>query len=455
MSHQQSRTIKINEQLRQLISFTLLLCVLSSWFVSYSAFASNTIKSVRVWPSPDSARIVFDLKQKPNYTYFTLHNPYRLVIDLQDTNDEFDWSRIKTDSKLVKRIRQSTPKSKKDVRIVLELQRKLSHSIFPLGPAGPYGHRLVVDIIDPDLRNTKRTSEPKGERKIVIGIDAGHGGEDPGSIGPRGTYEKNVVMKLSKRLATLINQDPTMKVVMIRSSDYYIHVNRRTDIARKNKVDFLMSIHADAFTTPQPSGASVWVLSLGRAESEIGKWMEQSQKYSELLGGAAQVIGNSSNDAYLARTLLDMSMDHSMDSGYDAAKEIIAELRLITKMHKTRPQAASLAVLRSPDIPSILVEVGFISNPQEEKKLLSSAHQKKLANALYKGLKNYFNLSPPEGTLLAKQAKQKAQLYRVKRGDSLSVIAMRFGISVRKLKQANKLKSNVLQIGQVLTIPKV
>lgn len=454
MSCEQLRTYNSDKHVRQLTSFFLLLCIVSSWLISSTALAANTIKSVRVWPSPDSARIVFDLKQQPDYTYFELTDPARLVIDLKNTSDEFDWSKINTDSKLIKRIRQSTPKNKKGVRIVLELKRKLKHSIFPLGPAGPYGHRLVVDVIDPDLRNTKQTSQPKGERKIIVGIDAGHGGEDPGSIGPSGTYEKHVVMALSKRLVKLINQDPTMKAVLIRSSDYYIHPNRRTDIARKNKVDFLMSIHADAFTTPQPRGASVWVLSLGRAESEIGKWMEQSQKYSELLGGAAQVIGSSSNDAYLARTLLDMSMGHSMDSGYDAAKAVIAQMKKVTKMHKKHPQAASLAVLRSPDIPSILVEIGFISNPIEEKNLLSSAHQKKLAKALYKGLKNYFNLSPPEGTLLAKQAKQKAQHYRVKPGDSLSVIAMKFGTSVRKIKQINKLKSNVLQIGQVLTIPK-
>lgn len=454
MNYQSSRTITNTKNMRLLVSFSLLICVLYCGIVANFALASNTIKSVRVWPSPDSARIVFDLKQTPDYTYFTLKNPSRLVIDLQNTNDEFDWSKITTDSKLVKRIRQSTPKSSSDVRIVLELQRQLTHSVFPLGPAGPYGHRLVVDIIDPELRNTTRTSEPTGERKIVVGIDAGHGGEDPGSIGSSGSYEKHITLALSKKLEALINSDPTMKAVMIRGSDYYIHPNRRTDIARKNKVDFLMSIHADAFSSPKPNGASVWVLSLKRAESEIGKWMEQSQKYSELLGGAAQVIGNSSNDVFLARTLLDMSMDHSMDRGYDAAKEMIAELRRVTKMHKTRPQAASLAVLRSPDIPSILVEIGFISNPKEEQNMRSPAHQTKLANALYQGLKNYFNLSPPEGTLLAKLAKQKAQHYRVKPGDSLSVIAMRFGTTVRKLKIANKLKTNVLHIGQVLTIPK-
>lgn len=451
MSRQQSHLTIKNNQLR---SFALLLCVLYSLIMSAAALASNTIKSVRVWPSPDSARIVFDLKQEAKYTYFTLSNPYRLVIDLQNTNDEFDWSKINTASKLVKRIRQSTPKSKKDVRIVLELQRKLTHNIFPLGPAGPYGHRLVIDVIDPQLRNTPLTSHRDSERKIVIGIDAGHGGEDPGSIGSSGTYEKHITLKLSKKLAALINRDPTMKAVMIRGNDYYIHPNRRTDIARKNKVDFLMSIHADAFSSPKPNGASVWVLSLKRAQSEIGKWMERSQKYSELLGGAAQVIGNSSNDAYLARTLLDMSMDHSMGSGYDAAQEVISELRLVTKMHKKRPQAASLAVLRSPDIPSILVEIGFISNPQEEKNMRANSHQNKLAKALYKGLKNYFDLSPPEGTLLAKLAKQKKQHYRVKSGDTLSEIALRFGITVRKLKRENSLKSNVLQIGQVLAIPK-
>ena len=218
----------------------------------------------------------------------------------------------------------------------------------------------------------------------------------------------------------------------------------------ESKADFFISIHADAFSTPQPNGASVWVLSLRRANTEIGKWIEKREKHSELLGGAAQVLKDTNSEKYLAQALLDMSMEHSMSTGYEVALEVIKQMGKITKMHKKTPQSASLAVLNSPDIPSLLVETGFISNHKEEKLLNSSKHQKKLANALFQAVFNHFKANPPKGSLLAER---KVRRHKVTSGESLSVLAKRYRISVARLKTHNNLNSNTVKIGQVLEIP--
>lgn len=420
--------------------------------MAFSAMAQNVIKGVRVWPSPDSTRIVFDLKKEPDYTYFSLKGPDRLVLDFSNTSDKIDLSQISNESKLIKRIRQSKPKNNQSLRVVLELNKTIKPVVFPLKPTSPYGDRLVIDLIDQDVRSAKAPARITSKRDVLIAIDAGHGGEDPGSIGAAGTYEKLVTLALSKRVAKLINDEPGMKAIMVRSNDYYVHPNRRSEIARKHKADFFISVHADAFITRKPHGASVWVLSLKRANTEIGKWMEQTEKHSQLLGGAAEVLKDTDSEKYLAGALLDMSMSHSMSTGYDVALDMIAELSKVTKMHKKKPQAASLAVLKSPDIPSILVEVGFISNVNEEKRLKSPKHQQKLARAIKRAVHQYFQRNPPEGTLLA-QNKDKVKRHTIRSGESLSVLAKRYDVSVSRLKNFNNLTSTVLKVGQVIEIP--
>ncbi len=430
--------------------FTRYLLLISLLSVFGVAAVENQISGVRVWPSPDSTRIVFDLSKAPNYSYFSLSDPTRVVIDFKQTSDNINLSQISNTSKIIKRIRQSTAKSEKSLRVVLELTKKVKPVIFSLKPTSPYGNRLVVDLIDESLRQTMPQQKLNSDRDILIAIDAGHGGEDPGSIGAKGTYEKKVTLGIANRLAKLIDAAPGMKSVRIRTSDYYVHLNRRTDIARKRKVDFFISIHADAFSTPQPKGASVWVLSLGRANTEIGKWIEQREKHSELLGGAAQVLKDTNNEKYLARALLDMSMEHSMSTGFDIALEAVKELKKVTKMHKKVPQSASLAVLKSPDIPSLLVETGFISNHAEEQLLNSSSHQKKLASALYQAIYKYFRRNPPEGSYLAKH---RVLRHKVKSGESLSLLAKRYRVSLGKLKSHNNLRGDMVRIGQILEIP--
>jgi N-acetylmuramoyl-L-alanine amidase len=421
---------------------------------STTSFAKNTIEGLRIWPSPSTTRLVFDFSEAPKYTYFTLKNPQRLVIDIENTPKNFDFSDVVNESKLVKKVRYSTAKNPQSVRVVIELSKNIEKNIFALLPTAPYGDRLVVDLNDPNsgapqiVLNSKSTTD----RDIIIVIDAGHGGEDPGSIGRGGSYEKNITLGIAKRLESLINKEKGMKPMMTRTGDYYILPNKRPQIARKHKADMFVSIHADAFTTPQPSGASVWVLSMKRANTELGRWLERTERHSELLGGAAEIIQDTANERYLAQALLDMSMDHSLTTSYDVSRDMIKHLGKVTKLHNKIPQAASLAVLTSPDIPSILVETGFISNPKDEKNLNWSKYRQKIAQSIFNGLKQHFKGSPPDGSLWAKW-KQEKRTHRVRSGESLSLLAQRYNVQISTLKKANNLNTDVVRIGQVLTIP--
>ena len=436
--------------------FSLHLCrntylLLFVFFISFQATAINSINGVRVWPAPDSSRVVFDLKDKPDYKYFTLTNPHRLVIDFENSKNAVSLAGAANHDKRIDKIRTSTSKNKNTTRLVLELAQAYKLSVFPLAPAGQYGDRLVVDLHDTTTAAKKDVNTQQNpQRDIIIGIDAGHGGEDPGSIGPRGTYEKRVTLAISKKLQSLINREKGMKAVMIRSGDYYVDLDRRTELARKERVDFLVSIHADAFRTSQPSGASVWVVSNRRAESELSRWLDNRQRNSELLGGGGGVI-KTTNDDNLALTLADMSREHSLDVSIGVSKNVIDQLRKITKLHKKTTQYKSLAVLKASDIPSILVETGFISNHQEERNLTSSHHQAKLAKAVHEGIKNYFLEHPLAGSYFASIGFRK---HKVSNGESLSVLAKRYNVSVAQLKSANNLNSNMVRIGQTLKIPR-
>ncbi|QSX29479.1 N-acetylmuramoyl-L-alanine amidase [Shewanella cyperi] len=414
------------------------------------ALAANKLEGVRIWAAPESTRVVFDLSAAPEYSSFSLNQPERLVVDLKSTSTKLDLAKLANNSKLVKRVRISKPETKGTLRLVIELQKSVKANLFALAPTAPYGNRLVVDLEDNSVQAKTIAAPNSSLRDIIVAVDAGHGGDDPGSIGPSGMYEKKVVLPIAKRVADKINATPGMKAVMTRSGDYFVNLNKRSELARKSKADLLVSIHADAFTSPQPQGASVWVLSMRRANTEIGRWLEQKEKHSELLGGAGEIIQNTDNEQYLAMTLLDMSMDRSMAISHSVASDVLKDLDRVTELHKPRPESASLAVLKAPDIPSILVETGFISNPKEERLLTSAGHQEKLANAIYTGVVRYFEANAPVDTLLAKKAVIK---HKVKKGESLSVIASRYNVSVSSLKQANNLSTDTVRIGQQLLIP--
>lgn len=424
--------------------------------VCCNVFAANAIVGVRIASSVNNTRVVFDLQKPPEFTYFSLSNPHRLVIDFVGAALNTELQNTKNTNEFIKRVRTSTAKNKQSVRIVLDLSKSVSPTVFAMQATASVGHRLVVDLpYSPQQTQAtviKSTQQSDRDSNIIIAINAGHGGKDPGSIGPAGTYEKNITLSIAKKLAALIDAEQGLRPVMIRDGDYYILPNQIPELARKQKADLLISIHADAFTTPQPRGGSVWVLSTRRADTELGRWMERTERHSELLGGAAEVMNDAVNERYLAETILGLSMDHSMATSHDLSEKVISEMRQITKMHKSKPQAASLAVLTSPDIPSILVEVGFISNPQEEKNLNWAKHRQRLAESMFTAVKRYFKSVPPDGTLWASQ-KDATRTHRVKSGESLSLLAQRYNVKVSRIKQANNLNNDVVRIGQVLTIP--
>lgn len=431
--------------------------------------SANTLEGIRVWPSPDETRIVIDLNSEANYSYFTLSSPYRLVIDLKNTNLKAKLPLHVKDSKVLTRIRKSSPPSPNTTRLVFELKHSVSAEVFKLAPTpgGQYGHRLVMDLPHSGTTNSTPTpskpSKPSspvidsnnnhiiGNGEIVIAIDAGHGGEDPGSIGPTRKYEKHATLAISKKVVAQLNAQPGMRAVMTRSGDYFVNLNKRTDIARKNKSHLLVSIHADSFRSPQPRGGSVFVLNTRRANTEIGRWVEKHEKQSELLGGAGDVLAKNSNDRNVSQTLLDLQFSHSQKEGYKLAKNVLSEMGKVIRLHKKEPVNASLAVLKSPDIPSILIETGFISNPTEEKQLFQRGHQDKIARSISKAIIRYLHDNPPQGTLLA--AKGSQTKHTVRSGESLSLIAKKYGTTMAKIKSENNLKSSSLKVGQVLMMP--
>lgn len=369
----------------------------------------------------------------------------------------------------------------------------------------PFNNKPTVVVSSESVTtNTSRpikTSSASNSSRVVVAIDAGHGGQDPGAIGQNGLKEKNVTIAIARRLEALLNSDPMFKPVLTRNGDYFISVMGRSDVARKQGANVLVSVHADAAPNRSATGASVWVLSNRRANSEMGNWLEQHEKQSELLGGAGDVLANTASDPYLSQAVLDLQFGHSQRVGYDVATKVLNELQRVGDIHKRRPEHASLGVLRSPDIPSLLVETGFISNSTEERLLGSSAYQEKIAQAIYKGLRSYFlahplqadpkvenrplietaavdsssqrsGVSQPEpvvsnissnaqgGRVSAAKpvaagavTKNRSQIHKVQRGETLSGIASQYGVSMAVLRQNNTLKNVVVWVGQRLKIP--
>lgn len=365
----------------------------------------------------------------------------------------------------------------------------------------PFNNKPTVVVSSESVTtNTSRpikTSSAANSSRVVVAIDAGHGGQDPGAIGQNGLKEKNVTIAIARRLEALLNSDPMFKPVLTRNGDYFISVMGRSDVARKQGANVLVSVHADAAPNRSATGASVWVLSNRRANSEMGNWLEQHEKQSELLGGAGDVLANTASDPYLSQAVLDLQFGHSQRVGYDVATKVLNELQRVGDIHKRRPEHASLGVLRSPDIPSLLVETGFISNSTEERLLGSSAYQEKIAQAIYKGLRSYFlahplqadpkvenrplietaavdsssqrsGVSQPEPVVSNAQGgrvsttkpaaagavtKNRSQIHKVQRGETLSGIASQYGVSMAVLRQNNTLKNDVVWVGQRLKIP--
>ena len=449
-----------------------LLAGLSLWLACQSLLlaAPIEVQHIRLWSAPDHTRVVFDASGPVAYQLTSRHSPERLEIDVPRATAAAEVYRQRKGVGLISGI-QAAPVSGDAVRIVLNLRQPVRPRSFTLKPTGPHGHRLVVDLYDaaasrtgnagakaltkPGSATAKATAnEERRARKslsrdmlptrdLVIAIDAGHGGEDTGAIGRGGTYEKNVTLAIARRLAALVKKTPGMQPVMIRNGDYYIGLRQRINKAREHKADLFVSIHADSFHDSRVQGSSVFVLSNRGASSEMARWLAEKENAADLAGG----VSLDDKDDGLAKVLLDLSQNASIEASFNVADNILGELEQVGKTHRSRVQQAGFVVLKSPDIPSVLVETAFISNPLEERKLRNNRHQEALATAMMRGIDRYFMNHPPPGTRLA------ARNHVIRRGDTLGVIAQQYDVSTATLKHYNGLKSDLLHIGDTLRIP--
>ena len=539
--------------------------------------AANQIKQLRISPTAEKVRMVFDLESQPNYSFTIDTGKNSLIIAFQDiTGTPFPVPRTAGCEGFLRSIRRNSLPGNV-VQVEFALANGVKPQIFSLAPQANYRHhRLVIDIKPgtliakngisgnstgspvsaPDPASTKTkdvppvtvvsrneltspaitvktettqtpvatsnsnnavlqaqpptakidtavagrviqfsdliskeelaasdsspaadepdnspdTSKvvlPSNGGPFIVAIDAGHGGKDPGAIGPGHTYEKTVTLGIARKLANLINNQPGMRAIMTRSRDNFVELDERSAIARRKNARLLISIHADSGPSNTVRGASVWILSAKRVDKEMDKLLDQQSKHTELLGGAGKVIAETEPNPYLAQTILDLSWDNSRSEGYDIGRRVLRRIGNVATLHKKRPEHASLAVLKAPDIPSLLIETGFISNPQEERLLASADYQSQLANAIFSGVRDYYGRNLPNGggTLVnssskkngtsANAAESDSHKHVVKTGESLSGLAEQYRVSKKALRNRNKLKSDNLLIGQVIIIPTI
>lgn len=445
------------------------------------AWGVSQVKSMRLWRAPDNTRLVFDLSGPVQHSVFTLTSPDRLVIDINGATMAAPINVGTANTPITSvRMAQRTPT---DLRVVVDLKKSVTPKSFMLAPNQQYGNRLVVDLYDqaadaaeasaptpppavattpalpvtPARPDIKLSPAPSGKRDIIVAIDAGHGGEDPGASGGRGQHEKDITLQIAREVQRQINEEKGFRAELTRSGDYFIPLRGRTEIARKKGADLFVSIHADAAPSSAAFGASVFALSDRGATSETARWLADTENRSDLIGGAGNVSLDD-KDRMLAGVLLDLSMTATLTSSLNVGQKVLNNIGRVTSLHKGRVEQAGFMVLKSPDIPSILVETGFISNAAEAAKLQSSAHQQALARSIRAGVKAFFEQNPPPGTYIAwlkDQGKIAATSrdHRVEPGDSLAMLAVRYNVPIETLRSSNGLKSDELKAGQMLTIP--
>jgi N-acetylmuramoyl-L-alanine amidase len=408
------------------------------------------VHDVRLWRAPDHTRIVFDLTAPADHKLIVLDNPRRIVLDVADTRLKTSLDRLNLEGTPVKAVRSGVREGD-DLRVVLDMGAQVNPRSFDLKANEKAGDRLVLDLYDRAAKSTavKKSVTQSAKRDIVVAIDAGHGGEDPGAIGPRRLREKDVVLAIAREVHRLFERDAGFKPTLVRSGDYYVSLAGRRDLARKRQADLFVSIHADAFKRKEANGASVYALSTKGATSTAARYLAQRENAADLVGG----VSLSDKDDVLAGVLADLSMTSTLDTSLKLGDKVLRNLDSIAKLHKSSVEQAGFAVLKSPDIPSILVETGFISNPAESKKLATRSYQQKMARAIHRGIKDWFLAHPPSGTLVAWQKQQGGQQYVIAQGDTLSAIAARFKVSLSDLKSINGLSGSTIIVGQKLRIP--
>lgn len=427
--------------MRKIISYSSAYCLGTFLWLSVAALvllspvrpavAGTPISSVRIWPAPEYTRLTLESPSPIQYSLSTVTNPDRVVIDLErvalTTELEKLPSKIDGTDPYIQAVRIGRYKPGV-LRLVLDLKTTVMPQAFVLKPVGDYGHRLVLDIypvVPPDplmaflnennaatLRDEVKSDKPAGTnavpkpariaesprknkpemiRLITVAIDPGHGGEDPGAISRSGTHEKNITLSIARKLKAKIDKEPNMRAALTRDGDYFISLPMRLVKARQFNADLFVSVHADAFIKPHARGSSVYALSERGATSAAARWLAKKENEADLIGGVNLDI----KDPYLKQTLLDLSQTATINDSLKLGREVLLEIGDINHLHKHDVEQAGFAVLKSPDIPSILVETAFISNPDEEKKLKDAAYQDKLADAILAGIKRYFANNPP------------------------------------------------------------
>jgi N-acetylmuramoyl-L-alanine amidase len=368
--------------------------------------AEAQVTSSRIWPARDYTRLTLESKAELKYQMFAVKDPERLVLDLET---EMTPALAELDGKVVDedpyikglRVARNRPGV---VRLVLDLKAEVKPQAFALAPIAEYGHRLVLDIyplvaVDPlaQLIEEAGKEQPKVARLATIVIDPGHGGEDPGALGKHGAREKNVTLAIAKRLKKLVDAEPNMRALLTRDGDYFLELRERVRKARAVNADLLVSIHADSFVRSNARGSSVYALSDRRATSEAARLLAQNENASDLIGGANSVA----KDDYVNRTIIDLWQTGTIDYSLRLGNLVLKHLGEINPLHRARVEQASFAVLTAPNVPSILVETAFISNPQEEKRLTDERYQDQLARAILEGIRDYIARHPPRPSPLA------------------------------------------------------
>ena len=419
---------------------------LTAAFVAWPqpVYSQAEVTDSRFWHGPERTRLVLELSAAATYRVFSLEDPKRIVIDIDEGRLRQGFNFPTRAGGSVAGVRTGRP-DPETFRIVLDLRHAATFRAFLLDPSDAYPHRLVVDLIhEATTEEAASSSLDLREEDYLVVIDPGHGGEDPGAVGGTGTYEKNVALSIARRLKRIVNWDGRMRAILTRTDDYYVSLRKRVTFAMTRRADVFLSVHADAARRKTAQGASVYILSTDGASSEMGKWLAQRENAADLAGGVD--IGQ--QDPVLQRTLLDMGLDWKIRESHELGRALLGALNEVGALHSREVGRAGFAVLKAVDIPAVLIETGFMTNPVEERDLQQELIQERIAGAIFRGLSTYCDADErcPRRT-------RDENTYVVAPGDSLRLIAARLGVSVSDLRKENALPSGTLQIGQKLKVP--
>ncbi|MDF1646588.1 MAG: N-acetylmuramoyl-L-alanine amidase [Legionellaceae bacterium] len=420
-------------------------CLLLFFFSSFGW--ATTLDSVVLEETNERVLIRCKLSGAFHYHAFTLSSPSRVILDFPGVKQVVRHEKRKGEPHFFSKLRFGHPKPR-TLRLVFDMTESMR--VANVTPAGGEGKNdLLLELKPQNVKALRLERPPKSLRDVVIALDPGHGGKDPGAIGAKKSTEKKVVLAIAHKLKQQIDKQPGMRAILTRKGDYYIGLRERLELARKQDADVFVSIHADAFIHPHSKGASVFALSQRGATSEAARWLAEKENYSEL--GGVNLSGLDDQNDLIRTVLIDLSQTATTTASLQMGAQVLRRLDHVTSLHSSKVEQARFVVLKSPDIPSILIELGFISNPKEEKNLNDSKHQMRLTKAIFEGLKTYFWNHPPHGTRL--EAMANAHLHVVRSGETLSHIAVQYEVAEAYIKDLNQLSSQYLVSGQKLHIP--